>query len=191
MRKKSLYNYSACEEYNPLPTSHEVAVCYTCILVVLRYPLLSECGCSSGPPLIIYVTCTKVSWTGPTILAWAFIYIPSIGFAASTKLSWTGLYIFTEPPSTSLLFSAICKGPGDTAPMWSLVRSFDVHLCDKYQTIMNWPIKSKWVWSGNTTITYIRPTHGTVRSSHRILTSRKTVKVRYLALSSSSRWLQN
>ena len=29
-------------------------------------------------------------------------------------------------------------------------------------------LKSKWVWSGSTTITYCRPTHGTVRKKHRI-----------------------
>ena len=29
---------------------------------------------------------------------------------------------------------------------------------------------SKWVWSGNTTITHCRPTHGTVRKSHTTLT---------------------
>ena len=30
--------------------------------------------------------------------------------------------------------------------------------------------KSKWVWSGNTTIIHCRPTEGTVRKSHRIIT---------------------
>ena len=31
-----------------------------------------------GPSLLAYVTCTKLSWTGPKILVWAFIYIPSL-----------------------------------------------------------------------------------------------------------------
>ena len=31
-------------------------------------------------------------------------------------------------------------------------------------------LKSKWVWYGNTTITHCRPTHGTVRKSHRTFT---------------------
>ena len=54
--------------------------------------------------------------------------------------------------------------------------------------------KNKWVWSGNTTITHCRPTHGTVRKRHRTLTVttiRKTTKAKQQALSSSPRRLQN
>ena len=61
MRKKSLYNYSARKDYNPLPTSHEAAICYSCLFVVFRCPILNECARSSGPSLITYVTCTKLS----------------------------------------------------------------------------------------------------------------------------------
>ena len=107
-----------------------------------------------------------------------------------TFLNWPiqfGLSLHLHP----FFLLRFCKGSGDTAPMWSLVWSFDVRLCDMYQTLMNWPIKSKWVWSGSTAITHFSSTHGTVRSSHRLLTSRKTVKVRHHALSFSSRWLQN
>ena len=43
-----------------------------------------------------------------------------------------------------------------------------------YVIVILWVIrtrtKSKWVWSGNTTITHCRPTHGTVRKSHKIFT---------------------
>ena len=37
-------------------------------------------------------------------------------------------------------------------------------------TAMPYLQKSKWVWSGNTTITHCRPTHGTMRKCHRTLT---------------------
>ena len=43
-----------------------------------RYLILNECARSSGPSLLAYVTFTKLSWTGPKILVWAFIYTPSL-----------------------------------------------------------------------------------------------------------------
>ena len=48
-------------------------------------------------------------------------------YATSTKLS------------SSLLCSAICKGPGDTAHLRSLARSFPARTWEKYQTSTNWP----------------------------------------------------
>ena len=38
-------------------------------------------------------------------------------------------------------------------------------------TIVLWITKSKWVWSGNATIIYYRPTHGTARISQTTLTA--------------------
>ena len=49
-------------------------------------------------------------------------------YAFSTKLSWTGLQDLTEPSSTSILFNVICKGPGDTAQVFSLARFSASHI---------------------------------------------------------------
>ena len=43
----------------------------------------------------------------------------------------------------------------------------DRFLQDRIWYICIFAPKPKWEWSGNTTITYCRPTHGTVRKSHR------------------------
>ena len=50
------------------------------------------------------------------------------------------------------------------AHMHSLIWFFNGHSVDSQGPI------SKWVWSRNTTITQRRPTHGTVRKSHRTFT---------------------
>ena len=63
----------------------------------------------------------------------------------------------------------------------------ETSLCGQWVTM---DPKSKWVWSGNTTITNCRPNHGTVRKSYWTSTVTRHPK-RHQALSSSSRWLQN
>ena len=47
-------------------------------------------------------------------------------YALSTETIWP------EPSSTSLLFSAISKGSGETVRMCMLAWSFTAHICDKY-----------------------------------------------------------
>ena len=67
--------------------------------------------------------------------------------------------------------------------MGEVIGSLDVHEGQK----------SKWVWSGNTTITQCRPSHGTMGKSHRslIVTRHQEDKAKHPALSSSSIWLKN
>ena len=88
--------------------------------------------------------------------------------------------IWPEPTSTSLLFTAIlqrlwrhCANVKSRLILWC---SFMRYVPNSHELAYK-----KWVRSGSTTITHFRSTHSTVRSSHRLLTSRKTVKVRHWA----------
>ena len=69
-----------------------------------RYPIMHECARSPGPLMLAYVTCTKLLWMVPKLLAWAFTYIPwhpfffrdsLIAYALSTKLIkiWQSLHL--------------------------------------------------------------------------------------------------
>ena len=75
--EKCLYNYSACKKYNPLHTSHEVAVCYSCLLVVLGTLYWMNLHARLGPRCS-HMWPVPNSHTDPQPLVWAFIDIPSL-----------------------------------------------------------------------------------------------------------------
>ena len=77
-----------------------------------------------------------VSWTGPKIMAWTFIYIPSvIGILCShmrlipnfLELAYKFL---AEPSSTYLLLNMICTGSGETERICCLAWFFAARICD-------------------------------------------------------------
>ena len=75
-----------------------------------------------------------------------------------------GVQLFQGGGGSNCLFpieTHISKGVGEYYVLWILSQSHLRH----YSIVMG--SKSKWVWSWNSTITLYRPSHGTVKKSHR------------------------
>ena len=88
-----------------------------------------------------------------------------------TKLSG---YAHVNPQKWGYFCSAFCKFFPEIFAWWAEVIFFksEYDLRPRFCCCsnLNIPKKSKWVRSGNTTITHWRPTHGTVRKSFIVLT---------------------